>query len=452
MEKVGNRGFLSELFIAALPITLQNLVAFLVTFSSFIMVGRIGGFALGAIYAAGQIQLILQILCTGIESALAVTVSKAYGENNKPLARRFTEIGVVLSALLGVLITLICISAPEFLISLFIREKSEISVAVEYLKIFAFSFPFYSISHALFASMKATDKERPSLYISLSALVINISLGAILIFGFLGFVRLEAKGSAIAILVARAFEFFLALTYLLFKSQRESKKEKTDKERYKDSKAIAKFISHGGPLILLQVVWGINVFAGSYILRGLPHQNIAASLGVANTVNNLAFVFSGGLSLAGAITLSKRRGANKYLDDPRKIIGRLELFFVFLGAVLSVSLFLLKGAVLSFYNMSEDSYKIGNELLSALGLTLLFTPYATGTFYGILRGEGKANFILTVEALLVFLVNLPLGYLFSKLSFGIGTVFFVLKIDQILKCPIAFLKMRQSLIHSKSSR
>ena len=246
------------------------------------------------------------------------------------------------------------------------------------------------------------------------------------------------------------------MTYLLFKSQRESKKEKTDKERYKDSKAIAKFISHGGPLILLQVVWGINVFAGSYILRGLPHQNIAASLGVANTVNNLAFVFSGGLSLAGAITLSKRRGANKYLDAPRKIIGRLELFFVFLGAVLSVSLFLLKGAVLSFYNMSEDSYNIGNELLSALRSQGAFdigsVSYATGTFYGILRGEGKANFILTVEALLVFLVNLPLGYLFSKLSFGIGAVFFVLKIDQILKCPIAFLKMRQSLIHSKSSR
>lgn len=431
MDKVKKRGFLSELCITALPISAQNLVTFLISFSAVIMVGGLGTPFVGGLYAAGQVQMILQVLCTGIESAVIVLASHAHGKSDEGSVRGIAKIAAIISSFLGILTTLVCIFVPKLVLSLFARDAESINTGMEYLKIAAFSFPFFSLSHVLFAKMKSTGHERASLYISLMSLALNVSLNTVLIFGILGAPKMGILGAGIGILVSRLAEFILSVLFLFF----NKKKEVHNME--KPFGILRTFLKKGGVLIIAQVVWGVNIFVSSYILRSLPFGEIGAVLGAVNTVNNLAFVFTGGLSAAIAITVGKRRGENSE-DDLGKIFTRLEILFFALGLFLSISLFLSRGFILSLYAFEGDALMLAKRLLSVLSFTLLFTPYATGSVYGVIRGMGDARAVLLIDAFFVFLVILPLGFISARLAFGIEYVFLLLKIDQLLKCPVAY--------------
>ena len=66
-----DRSFYRSLVTLAVPISLQNLVTFAVSFADNVMIGSLGDDAISGVYIGGQLQSVLQMFVGGIEGAPA---------------------------------------------------------------------------------------------------------------------------------------------------------------------------------------------------------------------------------------------------------------------------------------------------------------------------------------------------------------------------------------------
>ena len=88
---------------------------------------------------------------------------------------------------------------------------------VKYMKIMGFmGFPFL-ISSMISSSLRDIGEVRVPLVISIIATFVNTAFNWLLIYGNLGFPRLEVRGAAIATLIARCVEMFLFTGFLIKK-------------------------------------------------------------------------------------------------------------------------------------------------------------------------------------------------------------------------------------------
>ena len=95
-------------------------------------------------------------------------------------------------------------------------------MALDYLRIVCFSYLFFAISTALVGMLRTIEVVRITTYTAVYALVVNIGLNYVLIFGKLGFPALGIRGAALATLLARLGEMVLVV-YYTFRVQKQIK-------------------------------------------------------------------------------------------------------------------------------------------------------------------------------------------------------------------------------------
>ena len=147
-----DKSFYKSLIALAVPIALQNFITFCVGLADNVMIGALGDAAISGVYMGSQVQTLLQIFGAGLEGAMLVLAAQYWGRRDTARISKIVSIGVRASAIFAALLSVICISAPRLVISLFSNEYSVIEAGAQYLRILAFSFIFYSITASLIAA------------------------------------------------------------------------------------------------------------------------------------------------------------------------------------------------------------------------------------------------------------------------------------------------------------
>ena len=94
-------------------------------------------------------------------------------------------------------------------------------------------------------------------------------------------------------------------------------------------------------------------------------------------------------------------------------------------------------------NTEEEAKALAGNLISILALISVATSYQSATMTGLIKSGGDTAFAFKTDLLLLALVTLPLSL--SALGLGMPTeaVFVILKSEQVIKCPIAAIKVRK---------
>ena len=158
-----------------------------------------------------QIQFLLQmIVVAGFGDAVAVVSSRYWGAKNLSAIRKLLSITMSLSILAAVLFWAVMFFFPAQVLSLFSSDAAVIAEGVAYTKIVCFTYLFFSVTNCLLASLRSVETVRIGFVVSLIAMVVNIFLNYVFIFGNLGAPRLGAPGAALATLIARVVECAIA--------------------------------------------------------------------------------------------------------------------------------------------------------------------------------------------------------------------------------------------------
>ena len=434
-----DRSFYRSLVTLAVPISLQNLVTFAVSFADNVMIGSWGDDAISGVYIGGQLQSVLQMFVGGIEGAILILAAQYWGKKDTQSIRKVVSIGIKFALAVGLLSSLVAVLFPQWVIRAFTTEPGVIQEGAAYVQIVGFTYLFFSVSQVMIAAMRSVETARIGLYISCMALVINVCLNYVFIFGHFGFPAMGVRGAALATLVSRILEMCVGVGYVFFvdKKLRFGLKDllHTDRQLLRD------FIRYGLPVIGGQVVWAINSLANTKIL-GYYSAGVIAAASITGMLHNLVYVWMNGMSSAVGIITGKTVGAGQY-EKMKEYSKTVQMIFLFVGLISGAAVFLARDGFISLYNASPEAQAYSRQFINVISVTIIGTCYQAACLFGLVKSGGDISFVFKNDTIFVFLVVIPSSLLAMWLGAPPWVVFACLKCDQILKCFVAIVKINR---------
>lgn len=434
-----DRSFYRSLVTLAVPISLQNLVTFAVSFADNVMIGSLGDDAISGVYIGGQLQSVLQMFVGGIEGAILILAAQYWGKKDTQSIRKVVSIGIKFALAVGLLSSLVAVLFPQWVIRAFTTEPGVIQEGAAYVQIVGFTYLFFSVSQVMIAAMRSVETARIGLYISCMALVINVCLNYVFIFGHFGFPAMGVRGAALATLVSRILEMCVGVGYVFFvdKKLRFGLKDLL----HTDLQLLRDFIRYGLPVIGGQVVWAINSLANTKIL-GYYSAGVIAATSITGMLHNLVYVWMNGMSSAVGIITGKTVGAGQY-EKMKEYSKTVQMIFLFVGLISGAAVFLARDGFISLYNASPEAQAYSRQFINVISVTIIGTCYQAACLFGLVKSGGDISFVFKNDTIFVFLVVIPSSLLTMWLGAPPWVVFACLKCDQILKCFVAIVKINR---------
>ncbi len=434
-----DRSFYRSLILLAVPISLQNLVTFAVNFADNVMIGSLGDDAISGVYVGGQIQSVVQMFVGGIEGAILILAAQYWGRKDRDSIRKVVSIGVKFALGVGLFTTLVAVMFPQWVIRIFTTEPGVIREGAAYVQIVGFTYLFFSVSQVMIAAMRSVETARIGLYISCMALVVNVCLNYVFIFGHLGFPAMGVRGAAVATLISRIMEMCVSIGYVFFvdKKLRFGWRDLL----HTDGQLLRDFVRYGLPIIGGQVVWAVNSLANTKIL-GYYSAGVIAAASITGMLHNLVYVWMNGMSSAVGIITGKTVGAGQY-EKMKEYSKTVQMIFLFVGLISGAAVFLFRDGFISLYNASPEAQEYSRQFINVISVTIIGTCYQAACLFGLVKSGGDISFVFKNDTIFVFLVVIPSSLIAMWLGAPPWVVFACLKCDQILKCFVAIVKINR---------
>ncbi|WP_070040483.1 MATE family efflux transporter [Robinsoniella peoriensis] len=433
-----DRSFYHNFFSLYWILVLQNVIVLSVNLADNIMLGAYNETALSGVAAVNQIQFVLQQLMNGCGDSLVVLGSQYWGQRRIEPIRKLSTIALRAALLFAVLLFITVSLFPHGVLSLFTNDEAIIAAGMEYLSIIRFTYIIFAITTVLLASLRSVESVKIAFYISISALVINCCINYTLIYGHFGFPEMGAKGAAIGTLAARISELLIVCFYLYKKDQKLHLKLRDF--LHCDRTLLHDYIHVCYPVIIVAGMWGVSTAMQTVILGHLQSNAIAAN-SVASTLFLILKVASVGASSCATIVIGKTIGCGD-MHKVKEYTRTLQLMFLCIGLLTSLSLFLLKTPILGLYALSEETKYLANAFLTILCVTCIGTAYQMPVLTGLIRGGGDTRFAMINDIISIWLIVIPISFL-AAFYFRWSPIIVVccLNSDQIFKCVIAFIRV-----------
>ena len=217
--KSEKRIFYKKLTGLVLPIALQNLMTALVSASDAFMLGFVNQTSLSAVSLATQIQFVHNLFMLALTIGTTTLAAQYWGKGDTDSVEEVLAIVLKISLTVSFVFSAAALLAPEALMKIFTDDMELIQAGIPYLRIVSGSYLFMGFSQVYLCIMKNSGRTAKSTVYGSTAVVINIVLNVVLIFGPAGFPAMGIAGAALATTVSRGIELMLTLYENTLRSQ-----------------------------------------------------------------------------------------------------------------------------------------------------------------------------------------------------------------------------------------
>lgn len=435
IKKIGemfrDRDFLRQLTKITLPIAFQYLMLAAVGASDALMLGYMEQNAMSAVSLATQIQFIQNMFLSSIVTAGSILGAQYWGKHDRDTVGRIfclmLRFGVVIS---GVFFAG-CFWAPRQLMMVYTGEESLIQIGAQYLRIAGWSYLLTGISQCYLAIMKVSGHVTQTAVISSGAVIINIILNAVCIFGLGNIPALGAEGAAVATVIARICEV-LACVLLSFKN---------GYIRLKLSKLFVKmgvltkdFLRCLWPLLGAYLFWGIG-FTSYTSFMGHMGEDAAAANSVTSVIRDLVCCVCDGLAGGAGIMVGNALGAGKQKEGKEYGCRIAGLAFL-VGFGSAAVMLLLTPLILRLVNISEQARHYLGQMMLVMALYMIGRCVNTIIINGVFSAGGDTLFDMYSLAICMWGVAVPLAAMGTfLLNWPVVVVYACTCLDEVGKIP-----------------
>lgn len=430
---VDDRGFYERVFRVAVPIIAQNIITIGVNMMDTVMLGKFGEVQLSASSLANDFINIFQILCMGMGCGAAVLTAQYWGSRNIDSLKKAVTTMLRFMIVISLLFTLAVIFVSPQIMKIYTSDPEVIEKGILYFEWSVPTFILMGISLTLTQILRSVRDVRVPLYTSIISFFVNIFFNWVFIFGHLGMPRMEIAGAALGTVIARIVETVLIGGYFFFR-------EKNIGYRPKDimmpcGDVTGKYFSYSLPVMASDSLLAFGNSAVAVIIGHMGTAFVAANAIIA-MIQRFCTVFTSGMGQAAHTVIGNRIGEGRREQAFREAITLLSLSVVF-GLLTAVIMRLIGPSIIRFYDISEETYDIGMQMLNAMSLLILFQAMQSTITKGILRGGGDTRFVMLIDAGFLWAVSVPLGYLTGLvLHMNAFIVMLSLRIDWVIKSLI----------------
>lgn len=430
--------FYRTFFALTMSLALQNLLTYSVNLADNMMIGRYSQEAMSGIALCNQFQFLLQMLVVGVSEGVVVLGAQYWGKNEFTPIRHIIGVGLRFGLSIAFVMFALALLFPETLLGFINNDPAITAEAAKYLRIVCFTYLIFTATNTLTASLRSIGIVRIGYVLSFSTLCINIVLNTCLIYGNFGFPELGIEGAAIATLVSRTVELGIVAYYVKYREKRLQLRVKNLVRI--DTSYVRDYVHVSLPLLVTQATWGVAQIIQTAIIGHL--QDSAAAI-AANSIAVLTFqiisVVGYGAASAAAILTGNMVGRGDR-DFLRKQTFTFQWVFLGLGLVTGAAIYLSTDFILGFYpTLTAQTREVTTQFIAVMAITSVGTCYQMAADVGIIRAGGSPEFSMKNNFIFMWLIILPAALVAAfVLHLPAVAVFFCLKSEQLLKCPVIF--------------
>lgn len=426
----------------SVPMMCSMLVQALYNVVDSIFVSRVCEDALTAVSMAFPVQSLLIAIGAGTGVGINALVSKSLGEKDFEKAGKIANNGVFLSIcsyLVFLVVGLTCIK-PFYLGQT--DNQLIIKYGVDYMTIVC------CCSFGIFAQfiferlLQSTGRTLLTMYTQGIGAIVNLILDPILIFGLLGFPRMEVAGAAIATVVGQ----IVAGTTALILNIKSNPEIKLSVKGFKpDGAIIGHIYSIGVPSIIMQSIGSIMVYGLNKILISFSSTAVAV-FGVYFKLQSFVFMPIFGMNNGMIPIVSYNYGAQKR----KRMMDTYKYACLYAIIIMSVGLAmfeLIPDVLFKLFKASDNMLGMGVPALRIIAVHFPVAAYCIVTG-SVFQSLGKAVYSMINSIMRQIVVLLPAAY-FLALTGNVNNIWWSFPIAEIMSALVTtlfFIKVNKEVI------
>lgn len=426
-----NKRFYKLLISLCIPIIIQNLISTSVNVIDTVMISSLGETSVASIGVANQFFFLFNMTLSGLTGGAGLFISQFYGKNDINNIKKVTGLNVLLGIILGLIFLILALFFPKLIIHFFSYDPNVIKLCIDYFSIIAFCYPLIAVSTVFSMGSRSVRNPKLGMICSAVALISNIILNYGLIFGNLGLPALGVKGAALATVIARLIEFSLLITYVYVVKKNYVLRFNLRNLKSIDKSFINAFFAKSTPILLNDSGWAIGTVLYSVAYSKAGTSAIAASQ-IATSTGNFFIMTAVCVAIGASIMLGNELGADNKevaIDYAKKFS---KIVFV-VGTVFGILLIFNIPMLLKMFSVSDSLAPDIIKIFIIMGLLMGLKSFNTLLVIGILRSGGDTKYSLFLELGCMWLVSLPLTFIFAIKGAPIYVLVLITYSEEIVK-------------------
>ncbi len=399
------------------PIITENILAIFVGLAASLLIGKISGSALAAAGISNTVIAFITSAFAMLTSGSSVLTARAIGANDRQDASAIIEQSILLTACSSLLITIIfALGAPSFIRFLMpAAEKALFDETVSFFRILVLSFPLLMIYAVLANIMRASGNSTIPMLTAVAINVIQLVFAYLFIIVF----RMGLIGAGFSYIIGRCFGMLIILTAVLRSHTHYRIKIRN---LFKPDRVIfSRIFRLGFPTTAEQLF-----VQGGYLVANAMAVGLGTRLATVYQVSNTVYTFfslpQGICSIVSMVAVGQMIGAKEY-QKTKTTIRAIWRTGLATSVAICLPLSLIGKSITAFYSSDASIIAESASLLWVLFI-LCIPALSINVIDPVLRSGGDTKFVLFTSVIGVWLIRIPLTYLFCYyFNLGVWGIF-----------------------------
>lgn len=446
---IGDKAFYRHVFGVAVPIIIQNGITNFVSLLDNIMVGQVGTIPMSGVSIVNGLIFVFNLCVFGASSGAGIFTAQFHGSHDNEGVRHTFRFKFLICLAISLIGIALFSGGGNFLIGLYLTGEGDAATAagalgygLDYLRVMLWGFLPFALTNAYASTMKECGNTFVPMLGGIAAVLVNLCLNYVLIFGHFGAPAMGVEGAALATVISRYVELAIVAGWTHLHPKKCPYIVGAYRSAYIPGKLLKTIIIKGMPLLVNEALWssGMAIMNQCYSTCGL---DVVPAMNISSTIFNLASVVFLSMGNAVGIIMGQMLGAGSTETDVRDTNRKLLVVSVASGLVFGSLMAAFSGLFPKIYNTTDEVRQLATYLICINACIMPFNSYTNATYF-TLRSGGQTMVTFLFDSCFVWVVCVPLAYCLSRFTdLGIIPLFAICLSTDLLKCAIGAFMLKQ---------
>lgn len=444
---IGDRAFYKAVIALVLPVIVQNMISNFVNLLDNVMVGQVGTLEMSGVAIVNQLMFVFNLTIFGGLAGPGIFGAQFYGAGDNKGLRGTFRFKIWIAVIIFAAGLTVLLTAGEDLIGLYLKGEGSAADAAAilehgriYLQVMIWGLLPFALSQVYSGTLRETGETVLPMKASIAAVLTNLCLNYVLIYGKLGFPVMGVKGAAIATVISRYVELAIIIVYTHKHIKRFPFMEGVYRSLKIPGKLSLSIVKKGSPLLVNELLWSLGMTTLTQIFStcGL---NVVAALNISSTISNLFNVFFVSMGVAVSVMIGQYLGAGE-IKQAKECIWKLIFFSVGISLVIGGLLACVSPVIPRIYNTSDDVRRLATYFMLTSAVYMAFNSI-THCCYFTFRSGGKTFATFLFDSAYTWVICVPFAYIIVNYTgFHIRVLYPICYFTDVIKSIVGLIVLR----------
>jgi len=446
---IGDKAFYRRCLMVAVPIIIQNGITNFVSLLDNIMVGQVGTVPMSGVSIVNGLLFVFNLCVFGASSGAGIFTAQFHGSGDHEGVRHTFRFKFLICLAISAIGAAIFLLGGRGLIGLYLTGEGDAQTAagalqygLDYLSVMVWGFLPFALCNAYSSTLRESGETMVPMLGGITAVLVNLCLNYVLIFGHFGAPQMGVRGAALATVISRFVELSIVAGWTHLHADRHPFITNVFRSLYIPGSLFKGIAIKGMPLLLNEFLWasGMAFMNQCYSTCGL---DVVPAMNISSTLFNLGSVAFLSMGNAVGIIMGQMLGAGKTESVVRDTNRKLIAVSILCGTVFGGLMAAVSGLFPMLYNTTDQVRQLATWLICISAAMMPLNSY-TNAAYFTLRSGGQTLVTFLFDSCFVWTCCVPLAFCLSRFTgIGIIVLYAICQGTDLVKCFIGAFMIRQ---------